>query len=202
MFQYFKKSITLLILTLALTVYLGFGSVPTAFALNVFSLPGNIQEVFSNQHLIKDVKKFMNTTPETFCRAYSDQLNGVDNGTWEAIIQAGESFITVGTAIQSALTAGAGSLAGYAGIASAVSHLGLGGLTQFIAGMMGSQVTGAAATAVVTSTVGGPLVMGALLVGGTSAAAFGTYELGKVATEHLVSLAKSYCNTPINAPNS
>jgi len=196
MFGYLKKTISLLMVTLVLIVYLGLTSVPPAFALNVVSFPGHIQQVFSNQQLIKDVKKFMNTTPEKFCRAYSDQLNGVDNGTWEAITQAAESVITVVTAIQSALTAGAGSLAGYAGIASAVSKLGLGGLTQVIAGMMGSNVTGAAATAVVTSTVGGPLVMGTLIIGGTSAAAFGTYELGKVASEHLVSLAKSYCNPP------
>ncbi|MEH2295259.1 MAG: hypothetical protein V7K31_19690 [Nostoc sp.] len=189
-------------ITLVLTVCLEFTSVPPAFAFNVSSFPGHIQEVFSNQQLIKDAKIFMNTTPETFCRAYSDQLNGVDGGTLEAITEGAESVITVATAITSASTAGAGSLAGYAGIASAVSHLGLGGLTQAIAGMMGSSVTGAAATAVVTSTVGGPLVMAALLVGGTSVAAFGTYELRKFAVEHLASLAKSYCNPPMNALNS
>ena len=202
MLVYFKKIILLLLLTLSLTVYLGFTSVPPAFAFNALSLPGHIEKVFSNQQLIKDTKRFINTTPETFCRAYLDQLNGVDGGTLEAVTQGAESAITIYTTVTSASTAGAGSLAGYAGIASAVSQLGLGGLTQAIAGMMGSSVTGAAATAVVTSTVGGPLVMGALLVGGTSATVFGTYELGKFAVGHLASLAKSYCNPPMNAPNS
>ena len=38
--------------------------------------------------------------------------------------------------------------------------------------MMGSSATGAAATAAVTSAVGGPFVMGALLVGGTTATTY------------------------------
>ena len=114
------------------------------------------------------------TEEEKFCQAYFDQSDGVDGRLWEAISQGAESVSIIGTAITSASTAGAGSLAGYAGIASAVSQLGLGGLMQALTGMMGTSVTGAAATAVVTSTVGGPLVMGALLVGGTSAAALGT----------------------------
>ncbi|MBR8833153.1 MAG: hypothetical protein DSM106950_03685 [Stigonema ocellatum SAG 48.90 = DSM 106950] len=86
-------------------------------------------------------------------------------------------------------------MAGYAGIASAVSHLGNGSLTSAIAGMMGSNVAGAAATAVVTSAVGGPLVMGGLLVGGTSVAAFGTFEVGKLAVKQLGHFAENYCST-------
>jgi hypothetical protein len=193
MFFSFKKVFFVLFLTLFLTVYLAFTSVQTSFALNVLTLPKDIQQVLSNQQLIKDAKKFLSTTPDKFCQAYFDQLDGVDGGTWEAIGTGAESVITLGTAITSASTAGAGSLAGYAGIASAVSQLGLGGLMQAVAGMMGSSVTGAAATAVVTSTVGGPLVMGALLVSGTSAAAFGTYELGKFAVGNLASFAESFC---------
>jgi hypothetical protein len=75
---------------------------------------------------------------------------------------------------------GAGSLAGYAGIASAVSKLGLGCVTTSIAGAMGSSATGAAATAVVTSAVGGPVVMGGILVGGTVLAGYGLYKGGQV----------------------
>jgi hypothetical protein len=196
----FKKVFSVLILSLILTVYLGFTSVSPAFAFNFFSLPGHLQglpeylqQVLSNKQLIKDAKKFLNTTPEKFCQAYSDQSDGVDGRLWEAISQGAESVSIIGTAITSASTAGAGSLAGYAGIASAVSQLGLGGLMQALTGMMGTSVTGAAATAVVTSTVGGPLVMGALLVGGTSAAALGTYELGKFAVGNLENFAESFC---------
>jgi hypothetical protein len=43
---------------------------------------------------------------------------------------------------------------------------------------MGSNVAGAAATAVVTSAVGGRVVMGAILVGGTAATAYGVYQAG------------------------
>lgn len=78
-----------------------------------------------------------------------------------------------------ASAAGAGALTGYAGIAGAVSSLGLGGVTTAIAGAMGSSATGAAATAVVTSAVGGPVVMGAILVGGTAAASYGIYKGGQ-----------------------
>jgi hypothetical protein len=84
-------------------------------------------------------------------------------------------------------------LAGYAGIASAVSQLGLGGLTTALAGMMGSSVAGAAATAVVTSAVGGPVVMGALLASGTGAAAFGTYKLSKFTVEQFWGWVEKYC---------
>lgn len=38
--------------------------------------------------------------------------------------------------------------------------------------------TGAAATAVVTAAVGGPLAMGAIVAGGTGAVAYGLYRLG------------------------
>ncbi|HEY9802585.1 MAG TPA: hypothetical protein V6D25_19640 [Leptolyngbyaceae cyanobacterium] len=176
-------------------LYLGFTSISPAFAFNAFNLPNDIKQILTNQQLIKDAQKFLNTTPDVFCKAYSDHLNGINGGTWDAIATGAESFITVGTAITSASTAGAGSLAGYAGIASAVSQMGLGGVTQAIAALMGSSVTGAAATAVVTSTVGGPLVMGTLLVGGTSAAAFGTYELGKFAVGNLTGLAQNLCNS-------
>ncbi|MBW4624752.1 MAG: hypothetical protein KME49_04380 [Brasilonema octagenarum HA4186-MV1] len=104
------------------------------------------------------------------------------------------SAFTITKAVTSASTAGAGALAGYAGTASAVSQLGVGGLTTAIAGMMGSTVTGAAATAVVTSAVGGPLVMGALLVGGTGAVAFGSDKLLRLGFEHLGNWAESYCS--------
>jgi hypothetical protein len=64
-------------------------------------------------------------------------------------------------------------------MAAAVSSLGLGGATTAIAGMMGTNVAGAAATAVVTSAVGGAVVMGAILAGGTAASAYGVYQAGK-----------------------
>jgi len=53
-----------------------------------------------------------------------------------------------------------------------------------------SSVTGAAATAVVTSAVGGPVVMAILITVGTGVAAVGTYELGKSAVQQLENWAK------------
>lgn len=64
----------------------------------------------------------------------------------------------------------------HAGAASAVSSLGLGGVTTFIAGAMGSSATGAAATTLVVSTVGGPIIFAGLLAGGAAATAYGLYK--------------------------
>lgn len=70
-------------------------------------------------------------------------------------------------------------------MASAVSTMGLGGATTAIAGAMGSSVTGAAATAVVTAAVGGPVVTGAILFGGAGATAYGAYKVGNWAWKQM-----------------
>lgn len=108
----------------------------------------------------------------------TDGLDGSDRSA-EKVAKAGiQTAAIVGTSVASAAAAGAGSLAGYAGMASAVSSMGLGGVTTAIAGAMGTNVAGAAATAVVTSAVGGPVVMGAILAGGAAATAYGVYQSG------------------------
>src|ERR687885_20572 len=103
-----------------------------------------------------------------FSDGFVDAQQGIDNSFDKAFQASTEAAIGIGTSVASAALAGAGSLTGYAGMASAVSSLGLGGVTTAIAG----------ATAVVTAAVGGPLAMGAILVGGTGAAAYGVYQLG------------------------
>jgi hypothetical protein len=105
-----------------------------------------------------------------------DGIEGHDNSNQKATSVGLATTALVVTSVGSAASAGAGALAGYAGIASAVSSMGLGGVTTAIAGAMGSNVFGAAATAVVTSAVGGPVVMSMILAGGTAATAYGTYE--------------------------
>lgn len=179
-----------------IAVHLSFTFPSPAFAstpLNMV-LPKHLYQLLSNKQLVEDAKRFANTTPELFCSAYYDKLEGIDNSTWAVIEEGATSVFTITQAIASASSAGAGALAGYAGIASAVAHLGLGGLTTAIAGMMGSSATGAAATAIVTSTVGGPLVMALLLASGTGTVAFGSYKLGKFGVEKLESWAENYCS--------
>lgn len=105
-----------------------------------------------------------------------DGVEGRDRSNQKATKAGLVTTVLVATSVTSAASAGAGTLAGYAGIASAVSSMGLGGVTTAIAGAMGTNVFGAAATAVVTSAVGGPAVMGVILIGGTAATAYGTYE--------------------------
>lgn len=127
-----------------IAVHLSFTFPSPAFAstpLN-FVLPKHFDQLLSNKQLVEGAKRFANTTPESFCRAYHDKLEGIDNSTWAAIEEGATSVFTITQAITSASSAGAGALAGYAGIASAVAHLGLGGLTTAIAGMMGSSATG------------------------------------------------------------
>ncbi len=109
---------------------------------------------------------------------YSDANEGRDDGaTLDAVASGAVTGVTVGYTV--ATVKGAGALAGYAGTASAVSSLGLGGVTTAIAGAMGSSATGAAATAVVTAAVGGPVVMGAILVAGSAAVSYGVYKGGQ-----------------------
>jgi len=108
-----------------------------------------------------------------------DKSNDESNGHYNAATDGAITSGIVGYSVYSAGAAGAGSLTGYAGIASAVSSMGLGGVTTTIAGAMGSQATGAAATALVTSVVGGPVVMGAILVGGAAATSYGLYKCGQ-----------------------
>ena len=72
-----------------------------------------------------------------------------DDALVEGITKSVVAASTIGTATVSAAAAGAGSLAGYAGMASAVSSLGLGGITTTVGTMLaGHSVAGAAATAV------------------------------------------------------
>lgn len=116
------------------------------------------------------------TLKDNLIDGFNDGVKG-DNRSSEKVAKVGVlTTVFVATSVTSAASAGAGTLAGYAGIASAVSSMGLGGVTTAIAGAMGTNVFGAAATAVVTSAVGGPAVMGVILVGGTAATAYGTYE--------------------------
>ena len=106
----------------------------------------------------------------------SGVLDDEDRSEREAGFAAATTVGTIGVATGSAAAAGAGSLAGYAGAASAVSSLGLGGVTTAVAGAMGSSATGAAATTLVVSAVGGPVIFAGLLAGGTAAAAYGVYK--------------------------
>lgn len=192
MFQWFKRILCASLIALVITFHFGFIEAEPALAANPIHVAENL---FSNKQLIRDANRFLNMTPNAFCSAYFDKVNGVDGAVWQVIEEGAAATATVTGSISSASAAGAGALSGYAGIASAVSQLGLGSLTSAAAGMMGSSASGAAATAVVTSAVGGPLVMGALIVGGTGVAAFGTYEVGKVAVENLGNLAEGYCNS-------
>ncbi len=114
---------------------------------------------------------------------YCDASRAEDNALTEVAKEAAVPAAVVAYGMGSAAVSGAGTLTGYAGMASAVSSLGLGGATTTIAGAMGSSATGAAATAVVTSAVGGPIVMGVIVVGGTAAVSYGVYKAGQAAWE-------------------
>lgn len=110
---------------------------------------------------------------------YSDAANGEDNSIEGAVQDGAAAGAVVVYGVGSAAVSGAGGLAGYAGVASAVSSLGLGSVTTAAASAMGSSATGAAATAVVTSAVGGPVVMGAIIIGGAAGISYGVYKGGQ-----------------------
>lgn len=114
---------------------------------------------------------------------YCNASKGEDNALTEAAKEAAVPTAVVVYSVGSAAASGAGTLTGYAGMASAVSNLGLSCATTAIAGTMGSSATGAAATAVVTSAVGGPVVMGVIVVGSAVAVSYGAYKAGEAVWE-------------------
>ncbi len=154
----------------------------------------NITSTALNSKARNQAKNFLSATPDTICKAYRDMNNGIDTSSWSAIEEGAGTTLLLFHTITSASAAGAGNLAGYAGIASAVSQLGLGGLTTTLASVLGSGATGAAATAVVTSAVGGPLVMAGLLTGGTAVTAYGSYKLSVFVAEKLAEWAATTCD--------
>lgn len=139
------------------------------------------------------VKNFLNATPGTICKAYQDMKNGRDDSSWSAINKGAETILLLFQTLTSTAANGAGNLTGYATIASAVSKLGLGGLIKTVAIVLGSNANGAAATAVVTSAVGGPLVMAGLLTAGTAATPYVTYKMGVFVAEKLGDWAEKSC---------
>jgi hypothetical protein len=111
-----------------------------------------------------------------------DGARGEDNSVATAKNQAIGASVVVGTAVISASGAGAGALAGYAGLASAVSTLGGGAVTTAIASAAGltaasgAPLAGAAATTAVVSLVGGPVVAAGLVVASVAGVGYGVYK--------------------------
>lgn len=101
----------------------------------------------------------------------------------DAVMSAIGTASTVGMATSAA--SGAGALAGYAGVASTVSTMGLGSLTTLGATLLQSSATGAAATAVCVSAVGGPVIAAGLLVGATALITYGASSLAREAWSYL-----------------
>lgn len=101
----------------------------------------------------------------------------------DALIGGLGTATTVG--VETAVASGATALAGYAGVASTVSSMGLGSLTTLGASLLGSSATGAAATAVCVSAVGGPVVAAGLLVGATALITYGASSLAREAWSYL-----------------
>lgn len=143
------------------------------------------------------VQSFLESSPEMICQAYLEKTNGIDDSHWVALQEGAGTTFTLYQTVTSAAAAGAGNLTGYAGIASAVSQLGLGGVTTTLAGVLGSNATGAAATAVVTSAVGGPVVMAGLLAGGTAVTAYGSAKLALFVADKLGEWAETSCITTV-----
>ncbi len=137
---------------------------------NLIKYKGDLLKVINklpnNEKFLSGAKDFLETSPQQICSAYWDQRNGTNSSQWDALLKGAEAAVIIGQAMIAASAAGAGTLTGYAGIASAVSTLGLGPIvTATAATLLGSSAIGAAATSVVTSAVGGPFVMAAVIIG-------------------------------------
>ncbi len=111
-----------------------------------------------------------------------DGAAGEDHAARAAIRHGTGAAAVVGISAASAAAAGAGALTGYAGMAAAVSTLGLGGVTTTLASAAGitaasgASLAGAAATTALTAAVGGPVVAAGLVVGVVAATGYGLYR--------------------------
>ena len=172
MFPRFDRLILSFIIVILLTVSVVLIAPGDAHAdtfTNLIKYKGDLLKVINklpnNEKFLAGAKDFLNTSPQKICRAYREQRNGTNSSQWNALIRGAGAAVVIGQAIVAASAAGAGTLTGYAGIASAVSTLGLGSIvTATAATLLGSSAVGAAATSVVTSAVGGPLVMAAVII--------------------------------------
>ncbi|MES2644203.1 MAG: hypothetical protein V4850_32255 [Myxococcota bacterium] len=119
-----------------------------------------------------------------FAEGLRDGANGVDRSGATAVRHGMRAVGVLGAGTAGAALAGAGSLTGYAGLATGVSTLGLGGATTTIASVAGltaatgAPLAGAAATSAVVAAVGGPLIAAAAVVGGVAAVGYGIYKAG------------------------
>ncbi|MGA1263770.1 MAG: hypothetical protein ACO331_07655 [Prochlorothrix sp.] len=143
--------------------------------------------------LLGEADQFLEAVPTTMCSAYAAHSRDPNAREWLAFVKSGHALVLIVSAIQAASVAGAGSLAGYAGMASAVSHLGLGSATTMIAGLLGSHATGAAATSVVVSFVGGPVVMTAIVVSIPFLLALGEHYLSQLTAQFFGQWAARVC---------
>ena len=185
-------SVFLAVILIAISLSITSQQPAVAFPIFNLTLTKQLDKIIPSKQMVSDAKRFLEATPEKVCRAYFDKLDGID-AKWAAIEEGVASTVILTEAVKAASTAGAGSLAEYAGIATVVSKLGLGSFAKLIAGLMGKSVVGAAATSVVTAAVGGPVVMSTILVAGTASTAYGVYELGNFTVEKLGSWAENYC---------
>jgi hypothetical protein len=192
--NYIKRVFSVFLAVILITISSSITSQQPAIAFPFFNstLTKQLDKILPSKQMVSDAKQFLEATPQKVCHAYFDKLDGSD-AKWAAIADGVGSTIMITEAVKAASTAGAGSLTEYAGVAAVISKLGLGSFTKIIAGMMGKSVVGAAATSVVTAAVGGPIVMGTLLVGGTVSTAYGIYELGNFTVEKLGNWAEKYC---------
>ena len=144
----------------------------------------------SGIHLEFSMSRIPANAASPFLRGLNDRRTGQNHSGRAGLQHAGGAAATVGLATLSAAGAGAagagaGALTGYAGMASAVSTLGLGGVTTGAASAIGATaasgaaLTGAAATSAVVAAAGGPIVAAGLVIGGVGVVGYGVYQLGR-----------------------
>jgi hypothetical protein len=152
-----------------------------------------INKLPQNEKFLAGAKDFLNSSPQRICNAYWDQRNGTSSSSWDLLRKEAEAAVIIGQAMILASAAGAGSLTGYAGIASAVSTLGLGQIVTATAALLGSNAVGAAATSVVTSALGGPLAMAAVILSILASVAYATQYLAWIVATQLGDWALQTC---------
>jgi len=159
----------------------------------VEELESRVQLVTSTIHTLQqgDPRPLVTAISDTYSpssplqvavRGVLDGVEGKDSSVEVAGNQATSAAVVIGGAVLSASASGAGALAGYAGLASAVSTLGGGAATTALASAAGitaasgAPPVGAAATTALVSAVGGPVIAAGVVVASVGCVGFGLYS--------------------------
>lgn len=151
-----------------------------AFCLTSISSVSNAADFYSN------LRRYAPSVvgSQSADRVLSNEAPFDDPAVREGFVSGIGAGATIAYGTVRAASKGAGARAAYSGINSAVSSQGLGAVTNLGARLLGTAASGAAATSLCVSAVGGPVVATGLVVVATGALAYTAYKAAESAVSY------------------